>query len=92
MRQSKANLKQGDLIEPGFNSNYGQRKNASLVKLTATLEAATWSAELAVDEGRGRRYWYFGKHSSAPRLLSCAALSGRTRWRDGQSKYSKRMW
>ena len=23
---TKANLKQGDLIEPGFNSNYGKRK------------------------------------------------------------------
>ena len=33
---TKANLKQGDLIEPGFNSNYGKRKKASYIYLTAT--------------------------------------------------------
>lgn len=53
---TKANLKPGDLIEPGFNSNYGMRKNASFVYLTATLDAATWGAELAVGEGPGRIY------------------------------------
>lgn len=53
---TKANLKEGDLIEPGFNSNYGQRKKASYVYLTATLDAAIWGAELSVGEGRGRIY------------------------------------
>jgi len=53
---TKANLKQGDLIEPGFNSNYGQRKKASYIYLTATLDAATWGAELALGEGNGRIY------------------------------------
>jgi len=53
---TKANLMQGDLIEPGFNSNYGKRKQASYVYLTATLEAATWGAELALGEGPGRIY------------------------------------
>lgn len=53
---TKANLKPGDLIEPGFNSNYGKRKNAAYVYLTATLDAAIWGAELAVGEGRGRIY------------------------------------
>lgn len=53
---TKANLKEGDLIEPGFNSNYGQRKKASYVYLTATLGAAIWGAELAVGGGRGRIY------------------------------------
>lgn len=53
---TKANLKPGDLIEPGYNSNYGQRKKASYVYLTATLDAATWGAELAQGEGRGRIY------------------------------------
>ncbi|GEO11082.1 NAD(+)--rifampin ADP-ribosyltransferase [Segetibacter aerophilus] len=53
---TKADLKPGDLIEPGFNSNYGKRKKASYVYLTATLEAATWGAELALGEGRGRIY------------------------------------
>ena len=37
---TKAILNQGDLIEPGFNSNYGSRKKASYVYLTATLDAA----------------------------------------------------
>lgn len=53
---TKADLRQGDLIEPGYNSNYGMRKKASYVYLTATLDAATWGAELAVGEGRGRIY------------------------------------
>lgn len=53
---TKANLKQGDLIEPGFNSNYGQRKKASYIYLTATLDAATWGAELALGKGNGRIY------------------------------------
>lgn len=53
---TKADLQPGDLIEPGFQSNYGSRKKANYVYLTATLEAATWGAELAVGEGRGRIY------------------------------------
>ncbi len=53
---SKADLNPGDLIEPGFNSNYGKRKKASYVYLTATLDAAIWGAELALGEGKGRIY------------------------------------
>lgn len=53
---TKANLKTGDLIGPGFNSNYGKRKQASYVYLSATLNAATWGAELAMGEGPGRIY------------------------------------
>lgn len=53
---SKANLKQRDLIEPGFNSNYGKRKKAKYVYLSATLEAAIWGAELAVGEEPSRIY------------------------------------
>ena len=53
---TKANLKLGDLIEPGFNSNYGKRKKASYIYLTATLDAAIWGAELALGEGNGRIY------------------------------------
>ncbi len=53
---TKADLKPGDLIAPGYNSNYGSRKKAAYVYLTATLEAATWGAELAQGEGRGRIY------------------------------------
>lgn len=53
---TKAALTIGDLIEPGRSSNYGSRKQARFVYLTATLEAATWGAELAVGVGRGRIY------------------------------------
>lgn len=53
---TKAHLQPGDLIEPGFHSNYGKRKKASFVYLTATLDAATWGAELAQGEGAGRIY------------------------------------
>ena len=53
---TKADLRPGDLIVPGHASNYGQRKQAAFVYLSATLEAAIWGAELAVGEGRGRIY------------------------------------
>ena len=53
---TKANLQIGDLIEPGFQSNYGARKRASYVYFTATLDAAIWGAELAVGEVPGRIY------------------------------------
>ena len=52
---TKADLKVGDLIGPGFGSNFVERKLAH-VYFTATLEAATWGAELAQGEGRGRIY------------------------------------
>jgi hypothetical protein len=53
---TKADLKIGDLIEIGFNSNYGQRKNARYIFLSATLDAAIWGAELSFGEGRERIY------------------------------------
>jgi rifampin ADP-ribosylating transferase len=53
---TKADLKPGDLIEAGRASNYGKRRNAAWVYLSATLDAATWGAELAVGEGPGRIY------------------------------------
>ncbi len=53
---TRADLKPGDLIEPGYGSNYGSRKRANHVYLTATVDAAVWGAELAVGEGPGRIY------------------------------------
>jgi hypothetical protein len=53
---TKADLKMGDLLEAGYASNYGKRKLANFVYLTATLDAAIWGAELAVGAGRGRIY------------------------------------
>lgn len=53
---TRAVLNMGDLIQPGFQSNYGSRKKAKYIYLTATLEAAIWGAELALGEGPGRIY------------------------------------
>lgn len=53
---TRADLAPGDLIEAGRSSNYGTRRKADYVYLTATLDAATWGAELAVGEGPGRIY------------------------------------
>jgi rifampin ADP-ribosylating transferase len=53
---TKADLKMGDLIEIGVNSNYGQKNKAKYIYLTATLDAAIWGAELALGEGRERIY------------------------------------
>lgn len=52
---TKADLEPGDLIVPGCASNFDGRP-ARFVYLSATLEAATWGAELALGGGRGRIY------------------------------------
>jgi rifampin ADP-ribosylating transferase len=53
---TKADLAVGDLLVPGRRSNYGGGRTANHVYVSATLDAATWGAELAVGEGRGRIY------------------------------------
>ena len=53
---TRAELAPGDLIEPGYRSNFGSRRKANHVYLTATVDAAVWGAELAVGEGPGRIY------------------------------------
>ena len=53
---TKADLRIGDLITIGMNSNYGQRAQAKYIYLTATLDAAIWGAELAFGEERQRIY------------------------------------
>ncbi len=53
---TKADLKTGNLLEPGRSSNYGEGKKANYVYLTATLNAAIWGAELAVGDEPGRIY------------------------------------
>lgn len=52
---TKAALNVGDLVRPGFASNFLER-GLKHIYFTATLEAATWGAELAKGEGRGRIY------------------------------------
>ena len=53
---TKADLRVGELLQPGYTSNFGQRVTANFIYLTATLDAATWGAELAVGEAPGRIY------------------------------------
>lgn len=53
---TKADLKLGEFIKVGFNSNYGHQKNAKYIFLSATLDAAIWGAELAAGEGPERIY------------------------------------
>lgn len=53
---TKAVLHVGDLLQTGYRSNFGQGKKANFIYLTATLDAATWGAELAAGDGPGRIY------------------------------------
>ncbi len=52
---TKANLNVGDLIRPGFGSNFVERA-LKHIYFSATLDAAAWGAELASGEGGGRIY------------------------------------
>jgi hypothetical protein len=52
---TKADLGVGDLLSPGYGSNFAERELAHIY-FSATVEAATWGAELALGEGRGRIY------------------------------------
>ncbi len=53
---TKADLVVGDLLMPGRESNFEPGRVMNYVYFTATLDAATWGAELAAGEGRGRIY------------------------------------
>jgi len=53
---TKAQLKTGDLLAPGFNSNFGSNRVAKYVYFSATLDAATWGAELALGNSPSRIY------------------------------------
>ena len=52
---TRAQLAVGDLLAPGFTSNYAERK-LSWIYFSGTLDAATWGAELAKGDARGRIY------------------------------------
>ena len=53
---TKADRNPGDLLEPGYGSNYGEQRPANFVYITATLDAAVWGAELAQGPSPGRIY------------------------------------
>src|SRR5690349_22353383 len=46
----------GDMVVSGRESNFEEGRQMNHVYFTATLDAATWGAELAAGEGRGRIY------------------------------------
>lgn len=52
---SKADLKVGESVRPGFGSNFAERK-LNHVYFSSRLESAVWGAELAQGEGQGRIY------------------------------------
>jgi rifampin ADP-ribosylating transferase len=53
---TKADLAVGDLLVPGYVSNFEAGRVMNHVYVTETLDAAAWGAELAAGEGRGRIY------------------------------------
>lgn len=53
---TKASLAVGDLLVPGRESNFETGRMMNYVYFTATLDAATWGAELAAGPGLGRIY------------------------------------
>lgn len=54
---TRADLRVGDLIEPGRAANFGAAPRlANHVYMARTLDAATWGAELAAGDGPGRIY------------------------------------
>ena len=53
---TRADLVVGDLLVPGRRSNFDEGRTMNHVYVTETLDAATWGAELARSEGRGRIY------------------------------------
>jgi rifampin ADP-ribosylating transferase len=54
---TRADLRPGDLIEPGYAANHGATpRSANFVYFARTLDAATWGAELAAGDKPGRIY------------------------------------
>ena len=53
---TRADLKPGDLIVVGYQSNFTEDTPLSWVYFAGTLDAAIWGAELGVGNGRERIY------------------------------------
>src|SRR5258708_39950899 len=53
---TNADLAVGEMLVSGHESNFEEGRVMNYVYFTATLDAATWGAELASSEGRGRIY------------------------------------
>ena len=53
---TRADLRPGDLLTPGWRSNYGSQRVANHISLTASREGAPLAAELSRGPGPGRVY------------------------------------
>ena len=53
---TKAQLAVGDLLVAGRESNFESGRTMNFIYFTATLDAATWGAELAAGDGPGHIY------------------------------------
>ncbi|MFC8508881.1 NAD(+)--rifampin ADP-ribosyltransferase [Streptomyces sp. NPDC057411] len=53
---TKADLVPGDLLTPGYASNFEEGRVSRHIYVSETLDAATWGAELALGDGPGRIY------------------------------------
>ena len=53
---TRADLRPGDLIVVGYQSNFTEARSLSWVYFTGTLDAAIWGAELAAGGGQERIY------------------------------------
>lgn len=53
---TRADVRPGDLLTPGWRSNYGSRRQAKHIYLTALRDGAPLAAELSQGEGPGRVY------------------------------------
>ncbi|MDT8434492.1 MAG: NAD(+)--rifampin ADP-ribosyltransferase [Anaerosomatales bacterium] len=53
---TKASVTPGELLIPGYGSNFEEGRASNNIYFTGTLDAAVWGAELARGEGAGRIY------------------------------------
>lgn len=53
---TKVRMEAGNLLVPGYGSNFEDSRVSNNIYFTATLDAAAWGAELAKGEGTGRIY------------------------------------
>lgn len=53
---TRADLREGDLLVAGRESNYHSGRLMNHIYFTETLDAAVWGAEMATGEGPGRIY------------------------------------
>ncbi|WP_196248895.1 NAD(+)--rifampin ADP-ribosyltransferase, partial [Rhodococcoides fascians] len=53
---TKADLKAGDCLSPGYRSNYRPEHISNYIYMTKVLDGAVLAAEMAVGEGRPRVY------------------------------------